>query len=71
MRIIKAIALVGAGICCAAVQAQEPAGTLKKIKDTGAITVGHRESSVPFSYLDDKQQPVGYTWTCAQRSLTR
>ena len=40
--------------------AQDLTGTLKKIKDTGAITVGHRESSIPFSYLDDKQQPIGY-----------
>ena len=39
---------------------QELTGTLKKIKDSGTITVGHRESSVPFSYLDDKQQPVGF-----------
>src|SRR5262245_9380118 len=35
-------------------------GTLKKIKDSGTITVGHRESSIPFSYYDDKQQVVGY-----------
>ena len=42
------------------VQAQELTGTLKKIQDTGSITIGHRESSIPFSYLDDKQQPVGY-----------
>jgi len=41
-------------------EAQELTGTLKKIKDTGTITIGHRESSIPFSYLDDKQQPVGY-----------
>jgi glutamate/aspartate transport system substrate-binding protein len=41
-------------------QAQELTGTLKKIKETGAITLGFRESSIPFSYLDDKQQPVGY-----------
>ena len=41
-------------------QAQELTGTLKKIKDTGTITIGHRESSIPFSYLDDKQQPIGY-----------
>jgi glutamate/aspartate transport system substrate-binding protein len=34
--------------------------TLKKIKDTGAITIGYRESSIPFSYLDANQQPVGY-----------
>jgi glutamate/aspartate transport system substrate-binding protein len=41
-------------------QAQELTGTLKKIRDTGSITIGHRESSIPFSYLDDKQQPIGY-----------
>jgi len=40
--------------------AQEFTGTLKKIKDTGTITLGHRESSVPFSYYDDRQQVVGY-----------
>jgi len=40
--------------------AQELTGTLKKIKETGAITIGHREASIPFSYLDEKQQPVGY-----------
>src|SRR5258708_30905597 len=40
--------------------AQELTGTLKKIKDTGTITLGHRDSSIPFSYYDDKQQVVGY-----------
>ena len=29
-------------------------GTLKKIKDSGAITIGHRDASVPFSYYDDR-----------------
>jgi glutamate/aspartate transport system substrate-binding protein len=42
------------------VVAQELTGTLKKVKETGAITIGYRESSIPFSYLDDKQQPIGY-----------
>ena len=61
MRITRLLlALVGAGLVSTGVQAQELTGTLKKIKDTGTITVGHRESSVPFSFLDDKQQPVGY-----------
>jgi len=41
--------------------AEEPSGTLKKIKDTGVIALGHRESSIPFSYYDDKQQVVGYS----------
>lgn len=36
-------------------------GRLDKIKETGEITIGHRESSIPFSYLDDKQNPVGYS----------
>jgi glutamate/aspartate transport system substrate-binding protein len=40
--------------------AQDLTGTLKKIKDTGTITIGHRDASVPFSYYDDKQQVVGY-----------
>lgn len=35
-------------------------GTLQKIKDSGAITLSYRESSVPFSYLDAQQKPVGY-----------
>ena len=40
--------------------AQELTGTLKKIRDSGSITIGHRDASIPFSYYDDKQQPVGY-----------
>src|ERR1700759_1746767 len=41
-------------------QAEELTGTLKNIKDTGAITLGFRDSSIPFSYLDDNQKPIGY-----------
>ena len=36
-------------------------GTLKKIKDTLAITLGYRESSLPFSYLNKRAQPIGYS----------
>ena len=50
---------VSAGLALSA-GAQEPTGTLKKIKDTGVVKVGHRDSSIPFSYLDDKQKPIGY-----------
>ena len=41
--------------------AEDLNGTLKKIKDAGSISVGHRESSIPFSYYDDKNQVVGYS----------
>jgi len=51
------VALFIAGAVCGTASAQ---GTLKKIKDTGTITLGHRDSSIPFSYYDDKQQVVGY-----------
>lgn len=41
--------------------AQDLSGTLKKVKETGTITLGHRESSVPFSYIDDKAKVIGYS----------
>ena len=50
---------LGASVA-APIQAQE-SPTLKKIKNTGTITLGHRESSIPFSYYDDKQQVIGYS----------
>jgi glutamate/aspartate transport system substrate-binding protein len=39
---------------------QELTGTLKKVKETGTITIGYRDSSIPFSYLDDNQKPIGF-----------
>lgn len=57
---ITAGLLAAAAIATPAI-GQELTGTLKKVKDSGTITIGHRETSVPFSYLDDKQQPIGYS----------
>ena len=51
-------AVVAAAVALPAVAQDSP--TLKKIKDSGTITIGHRDSSIPFSYYDDKQQVVGY-----------
>jgi len=59
--------IVLAAVSAAPAPAQELAGTLKKIKDTGAITLGHRESSLPFSYYDDRQQVVGYAMDLCYR----
>lgn len=68
MRMSKiALVLATLGLASSAVLAEELTGTLKKIKETGAITVGHRESSIPFSYLDDKQQPIGYAMDLCMR----
>jgi len=56
---ISALALV-AGLCAGSAHAEELTGTLKNIKETGTITLGYRDSSIPFSYLDDNQKPVGF-----------
>ena len=36
------------------------ADTLQKITSSGRITLGYRESSVPFSYLAGPRQPIGF-----------
>lgn len=41
--------------------AEDFTGTLAKVAESGVITIGHRESSVPFAYLDENQQPIGYS----------
>lgn len=46
---------------------QELTGTLAKIKDNGSISIGHRETSIPFSYYDNNQKVVGYSQDIAMR----
>src|SRR5438067_2112344 len=61
MKHLRMIGLAfAAAVCAAQANAQELTGTLKNIKETGAITLGHRDSSIPFSYLDDNQKPIGF-----------
>ena len=60
IRRAAAVVCLTLAIVALPVLAQDAGGTLKKVKDSGSITMGIRESSLPLSYLDDKQQPVGY-----------
>jgi glutamate/aspartate transport system substrate-binding protein len=61
----SAIGIIAAA--CLLVSAEAPAaaqdleGTLKQIKETGIVTIGYRETSLPLSYLDDKLMPVGFS----------
>jgi len=55
-----ALALLAAQAVLPPAPAEELSGTLKKIKETGGISLGFRDSSIPFSYLDDNQKPIGY-----------
>ena len=45
--------------------------TLQRIKDAGSITIGHREASVPLSYLDDNQKPIGFSLELCDRVVAR
>ena len=56
---IMSLAVAAAAFATQA-SAQELTGTLKKVKDTGTIAIGYRDSSIPFSYLDDNQKPIGF-----------
>lgn len=56
-----ALSLLLISAAAGAAQAEDFSGTLKKINDNGVIVVGHRESSVPFSYYDNQQKVVGYS----------
>jgi glutamate/aspartate transport system substrate-binding protein len=51
---------LAAALCAGQAQAEELTGTLKNVKETGAITIGFRDSSIPFSYFDDNQKPIGF-----------
>ncbi len=54
-------AAVALGLSAPVASAAGHGGTLDKIAGSGEIVIGHRESSVPFSYLDANQNPVGYS----------
>ncbi len=61
--------LVAASLLATPALGEELTGTLKKVKDSGTIVMGIRESSYPLSYLDDKQQPIGYHIEVCNRIL--
>ena len=54
-------------LCASAAGAWAQTGTLDKIKRTGTIALGHREASIPFSYIGDNRQPAGYSVELCQR----
>lgn len=61
------LAALAATVLAAPAGAAELTGTLKKIKDSGVITIGYREQSNPFSFVDESKNPAGYSLDlCAQ-----
>ncbi len=68
MRIRIVAAAIAACMSLGTAVAQD-SPTLKKIKETNTISLGHRESSIPFSYYDDKQQVVGYSYDFQMKAV--
>ena len=58
--VFAATMMLAWGSATTRVGAEEFTGTLRKVKDTGVITLGFRDASVPFSFLDGNQKRVGY-----------
>src|SRR6516165_3402951 len=61
LRFALAIALVAPLLLAPGTHAQELIGTLKKVKDSKTVTLGYRESSIPFSYVNKPGQAIGYS----------
>jgi ABC-type amino acid transport substrate-binding protein len=67
MRILFAVFTLAAGLSAShGAWAQSPS-TLEKIKASGSISVGYRDSSIPFSYLGGDAQPIGFGWEICAR----
>ena len=60
-RVIRALLVAQALACLSCAPAALAAGTLDKVSKTGIITLGYRDNSLPFSYLDENKRPVGYS----------
>ena len=55
------LATLVAAVVAGPASSQQPTGTLQKINESGTIVLGHRDASPPFSFLDQKKQPAGYS----------
>jgi glutamate/aspartate transport system substrate-binding protein len=60
-RFLLAVALIGPLLAITGANAQELTGTLKKVKERKTVTLGYRESSIPFSYVNKVGEPIGYS----------
>ncbi len=58
---IKKVSVIAAAIAALSIVVSASANTLDKVKQSGVFTIGHRDASIPLSYYDDKQQPIGYS----------
>lgn len=62
---IRPRAVLGAFVICmlsaSSAEAQSSDGVIDRIRSRGAISIGYRDSSIPFSYVDAQGKPQGYS----------
>lgn len=63
--------LIAAALLVAGFTAAASADTLKKVADSGKITVAYRESSVPFSYIEGPGKPIGFSMDIASAVVSK
>lgn len=61
MRIKHLLCVLGAMLSLTMHAVAQESATLRKIKESGIISIGFRDASIPFSYLDKQQRPIGYS----------
>ena len=61
LRFLLAVGLIAPLLATSSARAQELTGTFKKIKDSKTVSLGYRESSIPFSYVNKVGEPIGYS----------
>jgi glutamate/aspartate transport system substrate-binding protein len=61
MRIKRQLFVLACAIWLAGGAVAQESATLRKISETGVISLGFRDNSLPFSFLDKQQRPIGYS----------
>ncbi|MEO6031499.1 MAG: amino acid ABC transporter substrate-binding protein [Burkholderiaceae bacterium] len=65
LKLLKSLSLLALAVPLMATA--QPTSTLDKVKQSGEMTVAYRESSIPFSYLGDKGQPIGFGFEICEK----
>lgn len=64
---LRPLLCLAVGLLAQVAPAAEDSPTLRKIRESGVIALGYRDQSVPFSYLDEAQRPIGYSMAICER----
>jgi len=61
LKMLAAAAVTAVGLAAPAFADAGDSPTLQRIQERGTVSIGHRETSIPFSYIGENNEPVGYS----------